>query len=106
MKNERIRVVIKEPGQDPKRRTIANNLRTLQNIVGGYIETVTISETIVGPKLVIICDEEGVLKGKEFNCRIAGIPFCGTIIAIGAEGEELTDSPVTPYELTLRWLEA
>lgn len=48
MKNERIRVVIKEPGQDPERRTIANNLRALQNIVGGYIETVTISETIGG----------------------------------------------------------
>lgn len=40
---EKIKVIIKEPGKAPEIKTITNDLGTLQSIVGGYIETVTLA---------------------------------------------------------------
>lgn len=87
--NEKIRVIIKEPGKAPRYEEIENDLETLQMIVGGYIETVTLYDT------VIICDEEGRLNGKVMNCRLYGQQLCGTIIVAGIDGEEFADAPDT-----------
>lgn len=43
-------------------KNIENTLEALQHEVGGYIETVTLTLD-----LVLICDEEGRLKGKKVN---------------------------------------
>lgn len=86
---EKIRVIIKEPGKAPRYEEIENDLETLQMIVGGYIETVTLYDT------VIICDEEGRLNGKAMNCRLYGQQLCGTIIVAGIDGEEFADAPDT-----------
>ena len=64
-------------------------LDSLQKIVGGYIEAVTIA-----PKVVILCDEEGRLKGKPYNCTVNGISFVGDIIVVGTKGEEFTQCPI------------
>lgn len=74
---------------------ISNTLENLQKIVGGYIETVTLPHDVV-----IICDEEGMLKGKPHNCTI--LPnrtfmrqhFVGDIIAVGADGDQFADVPI------------
>lgn len=68
---------------------IDNELKALQEAVGGYIECVR-----VGFGTVIICDEEGRLKGKPLNCRIGGVSFVGTILAVGEASEEFTDVPI------------
>lgn len=86
---EKIRVIIKEPGKAPRYEEIENDLETLQMIVGGYIETVTLYD------IVIICDEEGRLNGKAMNCRLYGQQLCGTIIIAGVDGEEFADVPDT-----------
>ena len=54
----KISVLIKDPGKNPRHVHIENSLKNLQNTVGGYIETVTLSDDAV-----IICNEEGRLQG-------------------------------------------
>ena len=73
---------------------ISNTLRNLQKIVGGYIEAVAIGD------VVIICDEEGLIKGKPFNCKIPHdsvfpLRFFGDIIVCSAEGEDFTDIDIS-----------
>ena len=74
---------------------ISNNLENFQKYVGGYIETVTlVPEIDCVPGIVVICDEEGLLKQKPYNCQYAGIDFVGDIIVIGCKGEEFCDVPI------------
>lgn len=82
----KIKVLYKEPGKRAEVKEIENTLEALQAAVGGYIETVTLATDAV-----IICDEEGLLKGKEYNCHIGGVGFVGTIIMAGVTGDEFAD---------------
>lgn len=85
----------KEPGKKPEWVDIESDLKPLQEAVGGYIETVTFDDFIV------ICDEEGRLKGKERNCRIEGISFVGTILIVGKGRDDFLSLP----ERVAYWLE-
>ena len=51
--------------------------------MGGYIETVTLATD-----LIIICNEEGRLLDLPFNIELCGVGFVGTILAVGAKGDE------------------
>ena len=67
MSENRIRVIIKRPGEPYGHAfNIVNSLETLQHIVGGYIETVTL-----GSDWTIICNEEGRLRGLPLTARSA-----------------------------------
>lgn len=83
-----MRVIVKHPGQHPRQWNIANTLQSLQSIIGGYIETVTLFEDCA-----VICDEEGRLKGLPYNCEVCGIDFVGLIVFVGIKGGEFTDVP-------------
>lgn len=87
---KKISVFIKEPGRRPRHVNVSPSLENLQRIVGGFIETVT-----VRPSLVIICDEEGRLKGKDHCCNVRGIDFVGTIVFCGVNGDEFKDVPMS-----------
>ena len=50
-----MRVLFKPVGQDAHPLEIPNTLHALQDLVGGYIETVTVR---TDPKVVLICNEE------------------------------------------------
>ena len=77
-------MVIKEPGKAPRVEPLFDNdLKAFQEAVGGYIETVTLATD-----LVIICNEEGRLKGLPWNCTAFGVDFVGTIVVAGVKGEE------------------
>ena len=88
---KKIKVLIKQP-QEPAGHIIRidNTLKALQRIVGGYIETVTITDGVV-----LICNEEGKIRDLPVNCTVAGIPdrLYGTVIIAGTEGDEFTDIP-------------
>ena len=88
-----IRVIIKEPGKKPREVTIRNDLKTLQEIVGGRIEYYAVRSDFG-----IICNEEGHLLHMAYNCACYGSGFVGTIIAVGAEGDEFADCPITVEE--------
>lgn len=85
----KIKVLIKDPGKNPRSVNISNRLGNLQLYVEGYIETVTLASD-----LVIICNEEGRIKGLPYNCSIGGVDFYGTIILCGFTGEDFSDVPM------------
>ena len=93
---QKIKAIVKRADEEVGHMTwISDSLQNLQRIVGGYIETVTLPGGVV-----IICDEEGRIKGKPFNCVIyphsiaARVDFCGDIIAVGADADEFADVPI------------
>ena len=79
-------ILKKEPEKEIELTTIENDLKSLQEAVGGYIEAVTIAED-----LAIICNEEGTIKGLPYNCEVLGINFYGTILFAGTQGDEFAD---------------
>lgn len=87
----RERVIVKRP--DEKYGHVANismALNNLQKTVGGYIETVSLTD-----KLVVICNEEGKLQGLEPNFRLPwGDVVCGTAIICGVKDENFGAVPI------------
>ena len=79
---EKIKVIIKEPEKAPEIKTITNYLGTLQSIVGGYIETVTLASD-----LLIICHEDGKLWNLPYNFDFGGQSFVGTVVIAGIDGD-------------------
>lgn len=68
---------------------VENTLGALQKEVDGYIETLTLFEGIV-----MIVDEEGVLKGKEQSCTLLNYPIVGDWLLVGATDDgDFTDLP-------------
>ena len=83
-------VLKKEPGKDPMLTDIDNTLESVQKNVGGYIETVTLTE-----ELVIVCNEEGRIQSLPYNCTLLrAVDFYGTILVVGMQGEDYTDASV------------
>lgn len=91
---DRISVYVKDPGKKLEERQLKNELDSLQRMVGGYIEVVTLTNGIV-----VICDEEGRLKGRPHSAYLDGVDFCGTIILAGTDGEEFSDCPLSMEEI-------
>ena len=60
-------------------------LKNYQNIVEGYIETVTfeMDDTIY----VAVCNEEGRLKGMSYTVTIAGKHLVGPVLFVRNNGE-------------------
>lgn len=79
-----MKVVIKRPGELFRVIDVPNELKALQDLVGGYIECVTLYDD------VIICNEEGRLLGLPIN-ELGSMTFYGTILIAGVKGEEFTD---------------
>ena len=86
-----IRAMKVEPGKPITLIDMKNKLIAFQLQVGGYIETVPISEDSV-----MIVDEEGMLKNYQRNelaSYISGVHIYGTALIVGVDGEEFTDCP-------------
>ena len=91
---KKIRAIVKTPDISCGHTTrIQNDLKTLQKCVDGFIEAVTLPGNIV-----ILCDEEGLIGDKPYNCNVWGVQFFGTILVVGAKGDEFTDVPITFQE--------
>lgn len=106
----KLRAIVKRPDEEYGHVTnIICSLENLQRTVGGYIETVTFSGRMrAEDDFVIICDEEGLLNNKKYNCTVrvvdqrwpdfGEIPFCGDIAVLGVAGDEFADCPLTLAE--------
>ena len=92
-KKKIIKVFVKNPGKAPHMEVIQNTLGTLQRIVGGNIEAVTLSTDAA-----LIVNEEGRLYNLPYNCEYLGTWFVGTMVWVGVDGEEFTDFPMTKEE--------
>ena len=83
-----MKAIRKKPGCAPELIDIDNTLKALQAEVDGYIETVTIASDAV-----VICNEEGRLRGMSYNCLFFGMVFVGTILVVGRNKDEFCDVP-------------
>ena len=87
-----MKVIRKKPGCAPEIIDIDNTLESLQAEVDGYIEAVTISADAV-----VICNEEGLLRGLPNNCRFFGMPFVGAFLVVGQNGDAFCDVPEADF---------
>lgn len=88
---EYIKVLIVEPNKAPYTKEIKNDLKTMQNLVGGFIECIGLN----GSALAIV-NEEGKIMGLPLNRgigrngRIFDIIF-GNMVIVGADGCDFGD---------------
>lgn len=100
-----MKAYMKEPNKMPVPVEITGadteeQLLTMQMLVGGYIEAHKIYENFLGEEIVIVCNEEGRLMGLPYNFKVPKYDyFVGTVLVIGAVGEDFTDLPLEQIEL-------
>lgn len=87
-----MKAIRKKPGCAPEIIEVENTLEALQAEADGYIETATIASDVV-----VICNEEGVLRGLPYNCRFVGVDFVGTILVVGRNKDEFCDVPEADF---------
>ena len=85
-----IRALAKRPDSKWYSTNVSNTLENLQRFVEGYIETATIAKDVV-----VICNEEGRLKGMPYCCTILNHDFVGPVLIVGVNGDEFADVPIT-----------
>ena len=95
-KKPTITVMAKRPDSGWYKTNLSNNLQNFQRFVGGPIEIVTLAADFV-----VVCNEEGKLRGLPYNCAIAGYDFVGDIFVCSSEGDELVDFDL-PLKLFLQ----
>lgn len=95
--SEKIKVIVKRVGEDPVEEEVENRLGALQDLVGGYLEAVTIATD-----MCVLVDEEGLLKGRKYNCDICNYPLFWTVVLVGTDGENFVDCPIG-VEWAERW---
>lgn len=91
--SDSIQIVVVEPDRVPFALTIDNSLEAMQEIVGGYIENITVGKTEKGAQLGIVVNEEGKLIGLPFNRRIINFDILvGTffITAYNLQGDNVS----------------
>lgn len=88
--SEVLKVIVKRVGEDPVVEEVENRLGALQDLVGGYLEAVTIATDMCA-----LVDEEGLLKGRKYNCDVCNYPLFGTIVLVGVDGENFVDCPIS-----------
>ena len=96
----KIRVLMCPTDRAPYITNVENSLENMQRIVGGYIESVTLSHN---PPVVLICNEEGRINGlpqnhslpspQIFGYALAEFDIHGNCFLCGASGEEFADLP-------------
>lgn len=81
-----IKVVLKRPGEAPELVEVENELKPLQDLVGGHIEAV-----MWDPDTVMFVNEDGKASGLACNFGWRGDIIVGPAVWVGVDGEELAD---------------
>jgi len=99
---EKITVLLVEPGKDPKLTEVANRLPDMQELVGGHIEAYGLDED---EKNLMVCNEEGKIMGLPVNFLLRSEGKCidyvaGTAFICSTDGEgNFTSFRGSPEEL-------
>ena len=85
-----MRILYKQPGEDPRSMVIPNELGVMQQLVGGHIETLRISDNVI-----LVMNEEGKLLGLESNFYLGAIgdTIVGPVLVVGEDGEDFASLP-------------
>ena len=87
-----MKILFKEPNKEFETKEIENDLKTLQQLVGGYIEVIAYRDNIV-----IVLEEEGKIKGKKLNMCFYNDVLVGDCVFVGIKDEDfisLTDEQI------------
>lgn len=95
-----MKVIVKEVGKKAEVREIANELEASQKIVGGYIEVVQVDADVL-----MVCDEEGKLKGKPYNFDLGRDIIVGDVLFVQSYGEDFTDLNEANIEKLLKYFD-
>ena len=90
-----LKIVYFEPNRPPFISEVGNDLKSLQRAVEGHMETV-----YMGDNTVLICNEEGKVKGMDCNRRVGDDVIVGPFFIVGEDGEDfrsLTDEEAQRY---------
>lgn len=97
MKEEKIRGLMVEPNEYPKETVLKNELRDLQEAVGGLIDIIGLDENTC-----ILLNDEGKLIGLEGNRRLGDDIIAGTFYVCGNDAEgnltSLNDADMKKYK--------
>ena len=97
-----MKVLIVEPGKRPIKANIPHTLQSLQQTVGGTIQAIYPWDDPVA----LVCDDEGLLKQREFNRYVAPeVVIFGTFFICGLGEEDFADLPddlMDKYEAMFR----
>lgn len=109
-------VIHPDDSAEPVQITTKNGLRTLQQLVGGYIEAVYAGQDEHGrPTVTFWCNEEGKLQGLPINRRATAYwwllephmanqdVLCGTIVVTGFADENGDTLPI--HEAMVKMIE-
>ena len=98
--NGKIKLVVQNPGEISRVVTATNTLEAMQEVIGGYIETVTLPNG-----LVLVMDEEGRLKGLTENVRCVQYgTIVGTVFITAADGEDFRSLTTEEIQSARVWL--
>lgn len=93
-------ILVIEPGRKPEVQEIDGSLKSMQNIVGGYIQVIYPFDDPVA----LVCNEEGKLTDLPVNRalwdtsgRIYDVVF-GTFFLCGAPSDSNTFTDITPEQ--------
>lgn len=78
-----LRVLVNRSGLPFRAEVVENTLQSLQELVGGPIGCVTVTED-----LAIVCNEEGRIRGLSPSASILRIQFVGAVAFVGVRGDE------------------
>ena len=82
---------------------IENSLKTFQRMVDGHIECAYLMDD---DEVVLICNEEGKLRGMEFNRDIGHDIIAGPFLVVNDEGDDfgsLTEEQIKKYTDRFNW---
>lgn len=85
-----MRILFKEPGKEPRRMVVPDDLKTFQNLVGGNIEAHRLMD---GINVLFICNEEGKLRCLEPNFYWRRDLIVGPVIFVGDGGDGFDHLP-------------
>lgn len=99
-KEAQILVCVKYPGEEPRVEPLFDNtLKAFQDAVGGWIEAVTLCTD-----LVLICNEEGRIRGLPYNTTICGCQFYGPVLAVSSKDDDFASLKAANIPMVLQLL--
>lgn len=91
-----IKIIVKKVGKKHSVEIVKDDYATCNNLVGGYIEVVTLDKGVL-----MVCNEEGKLDGLELNLILPNDLIVGDIFFCSQKGPDfasLTDAQISYVE--------
>lgn len=93
--NNKIKVIVAHVDGRVEKRQIDNTLEAFQDLVGGCIQTAPIAQ-INDENMIVLCNEEGLLRQMEPNKALFPFFFVGNVVFVNYAEDEFAS--LTPAQ--------